>query len=594
MDILTLSVAKSIADKKISAYDQAVAGGYTGTEEEFSELMASYATVAETANNIIAYVEDLGQGLLPKKLAYTYLYEGKALEAYTGKTYDSANFAVTNKINISGINRIIYSRIKTGTSTSPKHGMTFYNANEEYISGIRSSFGAEATISELYEIDVPEGAVYAQFTWRNEDNRTTFGDFEIYDAEQYHNNIQATLLRIEDQLNFTDLQSEAPQSKGVQDAILRAKQLTQIEWTPVLDMPGLLKVDGNWTYKTFKAGVHQKGIPYSNVLNYDNYVGHSISLGTFATAVTNPNSVLYSNNLYSSSSNKSASYYGIVCSKFAQYVWGLPELYHTQSIESLPGLTKIANAGEYTENDIQLGDGIIDPTTHSTIVTDILRNPHTGKIFAIEISEAVPPTCRTVRWSLPDFFEHFADYNLYRFSGISDVTYVKSDFVDLGDGKMGIINPPISIRLGSFINVDKDDPNGLLADVDASKWTTINYVRNGVTTTEEISSSQVSLDISQEGYVEVYPTDGNNHKGESSYYYVFTASVSNELSGNDVTITYSCELPAKFIQWDSRSSQSFTYLDGTGVETVTKKGNAFRIAFESEYGYKYTQFYNVV
>lgn len=33
----------------VTAYAHAVEGGYTGTEEEFENLMASYAEVAETA-----------------------------------------------------------------------------------------------------------------------------------------------------------------------------------------------------------------------------------------------------------------------------------------------------------------------------------------------------------------------------------------------------------------------------------------------------------------------------------------------------------------------------------------------------------------
>ena len=42
----------SVNDKNlghVSAYAYAKSKGYTGTEEEFAELMASYATVAEAA-----------------------------------------------------------------------------------------------------------------------------------------------------------------------------------------------------------------------------------------------------------------------------------------------------------------------------------------------------------------------------------------------------------------------------------------------------------------------------------------------------------------------------------------------------------------
>ena len=45
-----------------TAYGYAVAGGYTGTEEEFAELMASYASVAQEAEESAETAEAYAKG----------------------------------------------------------------------------------------------------------------------------------------------------------------------------------------------------------------------------------------------------------------------------------------------------------------------------------------------------------------------------------------------------------------------------------------------------------------------------------------------------------------------------------------------------
>ena len=49
----------------------------------------------------------------------------------------------------------------------------------------------------------------------------------------------------------------------MKNAIARAYQLTDIEWTPVASMPGVDKINGEFTVITYEAGVTYKGIPYS-------------------------------------------------------------------------------------------------------------------------------------------------------------------------------------------------------------------------------------------------------------------------------------------------------------------------------------------
>ena len=80
-------------------------------------------------------------------------------------------------------------------------------------------------------------------------------------------------------------------SQGIQNIVKRAKQMTDIEWTPKADITG-------WGYEfTYKAGVTYKGLPYGQPTNANgcrgDYVPWEISLDKYLEAVNNENSLMY-------------------------------------------------------------------------------------------------------------------------------------------------------------------------------------------------------------------------------------------------------------------------------------------------------------
>lgn len=394
----------------------------------------------------------------------------------------------------------------------------------------------------------------------------------------------------------TSLVSAVPANGGVQAAILRARQMTDIMYTPTATIPCIRNVNGTYEKTYLQPGVRYKGIPYSRTMGDDTQVGMNVSLDTFATAVLNPNGLLHTRDL-DNVAQLAVTYYGIVCSKLVQYAWGLPLLYPSQHIEEMPGLTKIADPGEFDENDIQLGDGILNPATHCTIVTDILTHPITKNVIAIEISEAVTPTCRRIVWNVHDFFQHFDGYGLYRYDNIANVKYKKSKYIDLEDGLDAETDFPILPRPGNWFNTPKN--SNPKADVDSSKWTTIHDVVNGTDRTDPISSDVINLPTSRKGYHEVYPTDSNGNKGNSIFYYSCEAIITHSSNGNQLTVTYDTGSvsPSKalFVQWDNAATYNVTFLENTGEETVTIPSGAtkFRIAFESDFGVWYSSFANI-
>lgn len=537
-------------------------------------------------------VNSLSFSVYPQALSYVYEQQGKYVYSDTGEGHSSTNFALTNFVPVTGISKILYSRMIV-TSSTPRHGIAFYTSDDytTYISGVPAKGGASEMSSEMYEVTVPSGANYARFSWFSSELQATYGDLVIYDADQYYRSLngvsdKVAKLEAEEEADTSHraLLSEAIQSEGVQAAVLRARQFSDILWTPVADMPGIKKnlSTGVYDYKPFKKGVRQKGIPYSRVTSEENRVGDGISFDCFATAVLNPNSYLYSTNIYSAE-NKRATVYGVVCSKLVQYAWGCPEIYDSQKIENLPGLTKIAGPGEWDENDIKVGDGVLNPQVHCTICTDVLRDVN-EVVRAIEITEATTPQCVRRVWNIPEFFEYFGSYGLYRYQYIDDAVYTKSPYIDLEDGLTGTKDIPIAIRRGSYCVVPLNASRA--ADVDNSKWTTMHVLHNGTETTTAINSDTITVPTSEHGYYEVWPTDASNNRGNSSFYYVIdTPTISSSVSGSTLSLTYSADCPAVYVRWTGGTTH-FTFLDGSGSESVTipENATAFKLAFKSKYG----------
>jgi len=390
------------------------------------------------------------------------------------------------------------------------------------------------------------------------------------------------------------LKWDTAQNSGVQNAILTAYQYTDCKWVPVADMPGIKSINGVYEYVPFYYGCRQKGIPYSRRQTSDMQVGMEINFDTFITAAMNPNSVLYTNNDYNAST-KTATHYGIVCSKMVQACWGYPLIYPSQKIYDMPGVTLIANAGNFDENDIQLADGLIAPDIHSTIITGILRD-YNNNVKAIEVSEAITPVCIRRVYTINEFFDRFAEYNLYRYDNINNAKYNKAKYIDLDDGYEGYKDIPIGIRAGSYINFKKNTSH--IADIDNSKWRKVHYIVDGNDTEINISSNELSLDTSKVGYIEAYPEDANGNKGNSSYYYVYNYTENHTVSGNSITINFTVtegSIPW-YLQWTSAVNYPIIIMDASSnsiTATIPNNTTKFRLSFKTDYGVWHTSFINI-
>ena len=258
---------------------------------------------------------------------------------------------------------------------------------------------------------------------------------------------------------------EMPENEGVLNVIKRCRQLTDIRWTPAVDLPRLMLVQRSFPVPdtasdqhyqgVFKAGVEYKGVPYgrcNSVMSEYGYsysfVGSHIGFDTFITSIMNPKSKLSQESRYKIS-NHETTIYAAVCSALTSYALGVS--YHaTSNIPSITGLQLIGKINDdgvlLDPSNIKLGDCLDLAGVHTAMITDIIRDAD-GNIQVVELCDAstsgladknyldgpVGGLCRRKGWTADQFYGSWGKYNLYRYAYIANVPYTPSPYVNVGD-----------------------------------------------------------------------------------------------------------------------------------------------------------------
>jgi len=185
-------------------------------------------------------------------------------------------------------------------------------------------------------------------------------------------------------------------TKAIENTRRRANQMLNIRWTPI---------DTIWrktAKSSYKADSIYYGLPYSQVKEYNKYVGFDVNFTTFMTAINNPYSVMYTENV---NKNKSSSAYGIVykgdktysymgidCSTFVGYSLGLTVNHKTAEYKNLEDFDSIISYMRVKEpkdlNVIEEMDVIWkDNPGHVRLVTKVHKDSN-GNVDSVEIAQS--------------------------------------------------------------------------------------------------------------------------------------------------------------------------------------------------------------
>lgn len=186
---------------------------------------------------------------------------------------------------------------------------------------------------------------------------------------------------------FDSTGREIPNSEAALNVYKKAKQMVELPWTALRTVP---RNDGN----VWSVGAHTQ-LPYSSVKEIDKYVGYDVSLLTFMTALHNPYSLIYTENVSAAHSASAygktyhglncGTYYGQVCSVFVSFALGLRMHFDTDQIAYYASIGKFTKLANQTANGVRFGDVVWIPG-HCRIVTDVYHD-NRGNVERLEISE---------------------------------------------------------------------------------------------------------------------------------------------------------------------------------------------------------------
>ena len=233
-------------------------------------------------------------------------------------------------------------------------------------------------------------------------------------------------------------------SLGRANAVKKARQLTDIIYTPLNPIPGRT---GN-----YEAGVLREGVIYSSARELEQFVGIDISFHTFMTAIHNPKSKLYTEDIsqYPYHGTNCKAYYGTVCSSLVSYALGLTPRYYANDfpISEMMDFVPADNINLLKIADVLWRDG------HVAIITDIITDP-SGLVQKVEISESIGQGCRRYYRTAESFqklmqssFKYILRYKeLYKNTSYTPVP----EFVAVGD------EIPTLFTYNNDLCVDKGD-----------------------------------------------------------------------------------------------------------------------------------------
>lgn len=169
-------------------------------------------------------------------------------------------------------------------------------------------------------------------------------------------------------------------SLGRVNAVKKARQMTDLEFTP-------LKPIGQRS-GIYEAGVSYKGVMYSSVKELGTFVGSSVSIHTFMTAINNPRSKIYTEDISQPPyhGTNCRSYYGTVCSGLVSYALGI-----NYGSYDFP-VSKLMKEVDSCPDSIQLAD-VLWKSGHVALITDIVKDKN-DQVSKLEISECIGVRCK--------------------------------------------------------------------------------------------------------------------------------------------------------------------------------------------------------
>lgn len=424
--------------------------------------------------------------------------------------------------------------------------------------------------------------------------------------------LENTLMHMTDQSGW-----DVPENRGVRNALRKAEQLMELKWTPKAAVP----------HRTgsFSPNVQVTGVPYSSVKETHKYVGLTMSLRTFMTAVNNPYSLLYTENVSADNSESAygityhgtncATYYGMVCSSLVAAALGFDTYWKTGHYLYLTNRGILEKVYDQSADGVKLGDIYQNGSTdHVKLITGVQRNGY-GAVTNVVVSESIGTSHRKVTYTADNFNALMAteQATIYRYTELyKNLEYEPLEFVAVEDEVPSepTYNNDICTYAGDYAAFRCGE--SVIINYTKGQYTGMEIWRGDTlvtTVTLDASSAVHAVDVTehtaQYGKYKARLTDGVN-TSEYTYWQMIDVNVDFEKNGSEISIEFSsANAEPVFAYFSARSggdeatyeftaaekADGFASVDANalrqeqyGVDTFTEP-TYLRVFFKGEYGY---------
>ena len=337
----------------------------------------------------------------------------------------------------------------------------------------------------------------------------------------------------------------------------RAEIIGNIKWIPKGDVP---KRNG-----FFPQGVEVTGMLYSSVKELDKFVGQEVSFYTFLSAVNNPRSVLYSENVGQPPyhGKNCAAFYGSVCSMTVNYALGLDRPYATFMYGTVPFIKRVANQDL---DHVAPGDIVQVNSGHVFLITNIIKN-NNGGIHYVDILECAGNGASNRRYTKNQFQERLDNCVdvFYRYINLEKLAIELSPFQAIeADTNSSITNNPLSLNRGDKVTYSQDESAVVVNVLEGgyNKLEVYKIADYGEIKVEERSyydTPDIVLTGLGAGKYKALLSKESGTKSNAVYFEILQTNVSFSIRGHYVDIRFSSEnaIPEYIVFCERNGSRHF-------------------------------------
>lgn len=315
-------------------------------------------------------------------------------------------------------------------------------------------------------------------------------------------------------------------SPGVISMQKRAELISNTKWNPIKDI-----VRGKTAYY---AGCTYTGIPYSSVKEIDSFVGIEVSDYTFSTAVRNPFSVIYTEDITKEPyhGTNCSLYYGTVCSTTVDYALGIDIPYATNMMDTLSCFIK---RDINTPNTVEIGD-ILLSDGHVVLVTNIKKENDEIRYVQILEASSLGTNAHIKDYSFSDFCMRWNSigWTSYYYLGLNDIPMPTTEHYGLEIEKRICPNKGdrSCYRITDNIVLDCQDCQAKEIDLYKDGELANTIMLNG-------TEREISVQVTSEGKYYAILKDNNNEEIDACSFIVVNTDIETEfVDSNKIKVKF--------------------------------------------------------